>query len=93
MDRSKDQLQRRCPRLGGPVFFEYCRTCEGNKQPCWKIIDCWWETFDIIDYIKTNFTKEMLRTLSESKPKPKVNHLVELIEQAKQRLEKNKKNG
>jgi hypothetical protein len=86
LDETKDKLNRRCPRLGSPVFFQYCRTCEEEKQPCWKIIDCWWEAFDIISYLRDNYSEETFQALSEAKPKPKVNHLVTLIEQAKQRL-------
>ena len=73
--------------MGGPIFFHYCRTCEDEKQPCWKIIDCWWETFDIVAYVRVNYSEETLQTLSETNPKPKVSHLVTLIEQAKQRLD------
>ncbi len=86
MDDTRDKLNRRCPRLGSPVFFQYCRTCEDEKQPCWKIIDCWWETFDVNAYLRANVSEETLKRLSEAKSEPKVSHLVTLIEQAKQRL-------
>jgi len=87
MKNENDSRQRRCPRLGGPVFFEYCRTSEENLQPCLKIIDCWWESFDIISYINNNFSEEICRELFQARPKPKINHLVELIEAAKRRIE------
>ena len=73
--------------MGGPVFFQYCRTCGDDDDPCWKIMDCWWETFDIVAYLKANVSEETLTRLSEAKPAPKVSHLVSLIEQAKQRLD------
>lgn len=50
-------------------------------------MDCWWETFDIVAYLKANVSEETLTRLSEAKPAPKVSHLVSLIEQAKQRLD------
>lgn len=85
-----DDRQRRCPRLGNPVSFQYCRTCEEDRQPCFKIMDCWWESFDISAYVEANFSGEVCRKLAQARPKPKVNQLLELIEAAKQRAEKNK---
>jgi hypothetical protein len=84
MKEGKKCLQRRCPRLGGPVSFDYCWTCGDAKQPCWKIVDCWWETFDIVNYLKKNLSEEEFNRLIHAKPKPKITSLVELIEQAKQ---------
>ncbi len=82
-----DDRQRRCPRLGGPVSFLYCRTSEEN-QPCFKIMDCWWEAFDIAAYVEENYPEDICRKLCEARPKPKVNQLLELIEAAKRRAEK-----
>jgi hypothetical protein len=88
MNKEHDDKQRRCPRLGGAVSFLYCRTCEEDRQPCFKIIDCWWESFDIAAYLEDNFSEELCRKLVQARPKPKVNQLLELIEAAKQRAEK-----
>ena len=52
MDPQIDKLERRCPRLGGPVCFEYCMRGETSGQPCFKILDCWWERFDVQHYLK-----------------------------------------
>ena len=87
MENENDTRQQRCPRLGGPVFFGYCRTNEENQHPCFKIIDCWWESFDIMAYINSNFSEDICRALCQARPKPKVNHLLELIEAAKKRME------
>ena len=85
MDESKDQLERRCPRLGGSITFQYCRLCGDAGLPCWKIFDCWWEVFDITDFLKENLPGDAFDRLVDAKPKPKISSLVELIEQAKQR--------
>ena len=85
MDESKDHLERRCPRLGGPVSFHYCRTSGDNHLPCWKTFDCWWEYFDVTDFLKKNMDPDAFGTLTQTKPKPKIVSLVELIEQAKKR--------
>ncbi len=77
-------MTRRCPRLGGPVSFEYCRSCEQDHHPCWKVFDCWWEHFDIVSHMKTCLSPEQFERLVESRPKPKINSLLALIAQAKE---------
>ena len=81
---SKDKLERRCPMLGHPLSFKYCRkTAKGI--PCKKIIQCWWEDFDINEFLNENFSKEeLLEILKPSKTK--VSSLLDLIEQAKKTI-------
>jgi len=56
--------------------------------PCFKLSDCWWEHFDVAAYLKTKLTEEQFDRFICSKPKPKVASLLDLIEQAKERLKK-----
>lgn len=85
MDTSPDRRCRRCPRLGHDITFEYCRSQEGDSV-CPRILDCWWETFDVRGYLRENLSEEEFAALSERPPaRPKVLSLVELIEQAKKR--------
>ena len=86
MDESKDHLERRCPRLGGPASFFYCRTSGDGESVCWKIFDCWWEVFDVVDYMKKHMSEEKFNQLVHARPKPKIVSLVEHIEQAKKAL-------
>lgn len=86
MTHSINPLARRCPRLGGPVGFSYCMRCE-LEQPCAKVVDCWWEAFDIVRYIKDHLPEDQYMRLMNSRPKPKVASLVEMAEQAKKRIE------
>jgi hypothetical protein len=86
MNEAEKQLIRRCPRLGGPVAFFYCTSCEADSRPCGKIIDCWWETFDVLRYLKDTLTPEELDCLTRTKPTSKVNQLVDMIVQSKKRL-------
>ncbi|MDM8523959.1 hypothetical protein QUF80_11380 [Desulfococcaceae bacterium HSG8] len=86
-EENKAQLERRCPRLGSPVSFQYCTTCGDEEQPCFKVFDCWWEDFDVVAYLKDKLPENQFNALAASKPKPKVLSLVELIEQAKKRIE------
>jgi len=78
---------RRCPRLGGPVPFKYCLH-SGEDGPCFKIMDCWWEAFDIRSYLEEHLSPEAFERLMAAKPKPKVASLVELVEQAKKNVKK-----
>lgn len=90
-DPTPETRQRRCPRLGHPVPFSYCLQCGDEQAPCWKIADCWWEIFDVVAYLTEHFPPEVVATLqTAAPPKPKVTSLVELIEQAKKRIEKDK---
>jgi len=85
MTPTPNPLVRRCPRLGGPVGFDYCLCCE-LEQPCFKVVDCWWETFDIVQYLKDHLPGEQFDRVMNARPKPKISSLVEVIAQAKQRL-------
>lgn len=84
MKSNPDHLQRRCPRLGGPIEFAYCRTCEVQKQPCFKILDCWWEFFDVVTFMREHLPKEQFDKLTHKKTKPKVVSIVEMIREIQQ---------
>ena len=81
----KDSLERRCPRLGGPVPFKYCRTTGEGNMPCFKIMDCWWETFNIRTYLENTLSEEAFKSISEARPPDKIASILDLIGQAKQR--------
>jgi N utilization substance protein B len=81
----KDALEQRCPRLGGPVPFKYCRTTGEGGMPCFKIMDCWWETFDIRTYLENSMSESAFKSLVEAKPPDKIASILDLIEQAKHR--------
>ncbi len=83
--QSPDRLERRCPRLGGLVTFFYCRTCDEDNHPCFKIFDCWWEFFDVVGYMKNHLSEEQFKKLTQKRPKPKVVGIVELIREIQQR--------
>jgi hypothetical protein len=85
MDESRDHLEKRCPRLGGPVTFNYCRLHGGDEPICWKILDCWWEIFDVATFLKEQLSPEEFSHLGNAQSKPKVASLIELIDQAKKR--------
>lgn len=83
VDNNPDARQRRCPRLGGDITFAYCRSCGESGTVCFKILDCWWERFDILSYLKKRLTPEEFESLQEAKPPSKIKSLIELIQEAK----------
>jgi hypothetical protein len=48
-------------------------------------LDCWWEYFDVVHYLKNRMPEDQFKQLMTAKPKPKVTSLLELIEQARKR--------
>ena len=82
-ENETDLMERRCPRLGGSVFFKYCRTVGDEGLPCFKIMDCWWERFDIQNYLKNNYSEASIERFLNTRPPSKVVSLIELIEKAK----------
>ncbi|MEE8398562.1 MAG: hypothetical protein V3S89_06125 [Desulfobacterales bacterium] len=85
MDKSSDHLERRCPRLGGPVTFRYCRDSGEEALPCWKVFDCWWEYFDIVTYLKENLSDDRFAALRNAESTPKITSIIDQIHQAKKR--------
>jgi hypothetical protein len=55
-------------------------------------MDCWWEIFDVVGYLRRCFPEPEIQRLAAARPKPKVTHLVELIRQAKERAASGTKN-
>lgn len=77
-----DKRTRRCPRLGHPVSFEYCRR-QADESLCPRILDCWWEAFDVEAHLREQGYGAQVDGLRERVAPPKVATLVDLIEKAK----------
>ena len=77
-----DDLEMRCPRLGGPVNFGYCRREGPDDQPCFKILDCWWQRFDVAAYLESRLPREVSATLGRHRPQAKMGSLIDLIKEA-----------
>jgi hypothetical protein len=80
-----DPHKRRCPRLGGPVEFAYCRTCGEGNGYCFKVLDCWWEIFDVQARLRETLSEAEIAELTAKQPQPKVASLVEMIQAAQKR--------
>ena len=83
-----DEKEGYCRLLGHYLCFSYCRSCR-DGYPCHKILDCWFEKFDVRHFIDDNFTAEEIEQFS-APPKPKIQTLVTLIQEAQKRI-KNRK--
>lgn len=79
----------RCPRLGGPVTFGYCKIETGDR-PCSRAITCWSPHFDVKSFFADRLNDDEYQRCFCSPPKSKIATLVELIEQA-QRSSQNMK--
>jgi hypothetical protein len=86
-DHDQDVLPR-CPRLGHELTFGYCRQ-EAGRKPCRLILDCWWERFDVRSFLQANLPEEGMAQVERAgavPPTPKVQSLLEIIQQAKERI-------
>lgn len=86
-EHDQDVLPR-CPRLGHELTFGYCRQ-EAGRKPCRLILDCWWERFDVRSFLQANLPEEVMAGVERAgaaPPPPKVQSLVDLIQQAKERI-------
>jgi len=77
-----DDLEIRCPRLGGEVKFYYCQR-EGGDLPCPRIITCWYPYFPVEQYLRASMAADSWDRFVGQMPKDKVTTLMELIDEAK----------
>ena len=81
--KDPEELELRCPRLGGTVPFGYCMA-PGEPAACPKILDCWWEVFDVASYLKSRLSEEeFARVLENRKPPNRMSTILELVEKFK----------
>ena len=82
-EKSVEQMETRCPRLGGTVPFRYC-LAPGEPTPCFKVLDCWWEVFDVTSYLKEELPVEDFDRLAKGLEKPnRLNTILEILERVK----------
>jgi len=83
MIEEHDSRTIRCRKLGHPVEFAYCRVEAGGRL-CPRILDCWWEVFDVRAFLETE-APEALSELLSRPPESKIETILDLIEKAKKR--------
>ena len=58
-----------CARLGHFVPFRYCLH-PAHEDPCFRILDCWWQIFDVVGYLETKLPEAVYRRLLEGGTSP-----------------------
>jgi hypothetical protein len=71
----------RCPTLGGPVHFGYCRKMN-DGLPCAKLLECWLQRLPLVDFLKTHYSPDEIQTAFTAKRKGRLTRMLETIESA-----------
>lgn len=77
-----EEKEIRCPKLGGPVNFEYCRL-EQSGLPCSRALNCWSIHFDVEAFFREGLSSEDFERCFLKSPPSKVSTLLELVERAR----------
>lgn len=85
--QAEECLRRRCPRLGGEISFRYCRDGAQDGGICFKILDCWWETFDVAGYLRDTSGPEVYARLADPNAPRKVSQLLQTLNDTRKRLQ------
>jgi hypothetical protein len=70
------------------VPFTYCRV-ENTGAPCFKTLDCWYHQFDVVSYFRQTLSEESFAAAFMNQGRPKVQTLMDLIQQAQARVSQN----
>jgi hypothetical protein len=62
-----DHYETYCRSLGDCIHFSYCRAA-GAKEPCGRILDCWAGRLPIVEFLKNNYTPEVLERVFAPPP-------------------------
>ena len=68
----------RCPQLGNPVTFKYCRVMNG-RLPCPRIVSCWGGTIDVMACLGQCLSPEALKSVLETPPKDRMTRIVDTL--------------
>jgi len=82
-DDTHDAREIRCPQLGGPVTFGYCRKMN-DDLPCRNLLGCWSGRFDVVAFLRATYTVDELKRAFAPRDKTRFQRLIELAERAKQ---------
>jgi hypothetical protein len=62
-----DHHETYCRSLGDCIHFSYCRAA-GMQEPCGRILDCWVGRLPIVEFLKENYTPEVLQKVLAPPP-------------------------
>ncbi len=81
-----DDMRIRCPVLGHPVSFKYCRTTVRDRI-CRRIKGCWSGIFDVSAFLEKNYSPEELQVFEEV-PEDRISLITRIVNEVKARKEK-----
>ena len=68
-----------CARLGHMVPFSYCLK-PAQDTPCFKILDCWWQFFDVVKCLEAYLPEDVFRDLVEKRNVPnRLNSILQIM--------------
>lgn len=82
----------RCPKLGGPITFNYCKM-ESGARPCSRALTCWAGYFHVESHFRQILTPEEFHACFEMPPASRVTTLLELVERARKLTEPDTKSN
>ena len=78
-----DELDTRCPRLGGTIPFDYCRkVAEGF--PCSRSLVCWEMQFPVIEYMRRILTEDEWETVFNQVPQSRMEKILEIADRCRE---------
>ncbi len=78
MEKYND-LEIRCPRLGGEVTFGYCMQERGDL-PCPRVINCWQGYFPVESFLKEKLTPQEWDRCFNRPPENKIATILDIAE-------------
>jgi len=72
----------RCPQLGGPVTFGYCRVMNDGTL-CQRMLKCWGGTPEIVAYLERHFTADELAAILGAPATDRLTRIINTLEQGK----------
>jgi len=72
-----------CARLGHLVPFSYCLN-PAQDTPCFKILDCWWQSFDVVSCLESHLPEDVFQELVEKRNLPnRLNSILQIMNDLK----------
>jgi hypothetical protein len=68
----------RCPQLGGPVTFHYCRRMNADL-PCPNLIRCWEKQIDVVPFLETHYTSDVIDTVFANPQKGRIGSIFDTL--------------
>ncbi len=82
IEQHDDEELWRCPMLGGPVNFGYCRKVN-DGLPCAKLLECWLQRLPLVEFLKTHYSPDQIQTAFATKRKDRVARMMEAVDNAR----------